>query len=249
MLTCDVRHDVRIKISSFIIGIEFSIHIMRYDCVSMQPQRASIDIFVSILSPATAQSTFHLHNVPGSSLDMGKKRRTENEIDEEEDIDGVNCGEHNTVSVCHGHDARQLLWKTGRNSKLVLVSLQIIYSQSFPTISMLLFVKQHFSQHFVYFLLFTCCLHREHCMCTVWAARVFSVHTSRMISHSCSPMFRFNLSILCSTYDRRTDFTSCRLRRRRLRLSVRWQEGATLHSFFMRASIIHRIQHKILFTS
>lgn len=154
------------------------------------------------------------------------------------------CGERNTVSVrvCarHEHDARQLLWKTGRNTKLVLVSLQILYSQSFSTFSMLLFVKQNFSQHFVSFLLSPSWPLHVHCVSDA------SVHTSRMISHSCSPMFRFSLSILCSTYDRRTDFTSC------LRCCRRWCDSRRtqpLHSFFMRASIIHRIQRKILFTS
>lgn len=180
---------------------------------SLQPHRASIDIWVSILSPATAQPIdarlhFICTSCPARASRWKKKKKREWDRRRRSHLRGElwRTQHRQRVSVRHEHGARQLLRKTGRNTKLVLVSLQVLYSQSFSTFSMLLFAEQHFSRLFVFFFFSFRLSPSSRALHVHWLSGA-SVQCSHF-SHDMAFVFA-NVSILCSTYDRRTDFTSC----------------------------------------
>lgn len=187
---------------------------------SLQPHRASIDIWVSILSPATAQPIdarlhFICTSCPARASRWKKKKKREWDRRRRSHLRGElwRTQHRQRVSVRHEHGARQLLRKTGRNTKLVLVSLQVLYSQSFSTFSMLLFAEQHFSRLFVFFFFVsavafiegTACALAERCECSVFTLLawygirvrqcfdfVFYIRPSYRIHFMCSSVVRYS---------------------------------------------------------
>lgn len=211
---------------------------------------------MSILLPAIARrSNARVHFICTSC--PGTRWKNENEEEEaveegeeEKGIHMVNCDEHNSKCVSvHVKRTRCAATSMG-NRKKHKIGISFASNTLFFVVFNILdaFVRQ---TKFFNFSLSPSMLSAP-CVCSVWTGEwTCSVFTlPRMISHSIRQCFASIFWILCSTYEQTcTNFPFCRCRHRHPRRRRCDITRATLHSFFMSASIIHPAKNFIYFVN